>query len=102
MEGYFYDERVYLFWVEDIENVGIVGYGVIFSMNCEDYIDFNGGYVIFEKRYIFVIKGSKDIIVVGFKLYNLGGDGILVGIGVSYDYCENIYIYDCIIDQYYC
>lgn len=99
MPGEFKDPHDSLLFIEEVENVSIVGHGATLRMRREDYTtkDYEQG----EWRHGICLKGADGIEIQGLRIEDTGGDGIYVGptwddrrIG-----CEDIFVGDCKLDQ---
>lgn len=89
-----------LFYLDECNNITVIGYGATFKMQKSEYIAYNNS----EYRHCISMMSCNNINIYGLKLMDSGGDGILVAswTGIAYQrYCENIFLKDIWCDNHY-
>lgn len=77
-----------LFRFEDVENITFDGGGALFKMNKEKYSN--------EFNHLFMVNGSKNVVLKNIRAEDSGGDGFYVGaIRTKNKFPANITIEDC-------
>jgi len=89
-----------LFSAVDKSNITLRGYGAVLRMRKEDYKSYK---IKSEHRHVLKIRCSENIAVLGLRLENAGGDGILIGTRDDKRDVpnKNILIKDCTCDGNY-
>ncbi len=103
-EGAFQGGGDALFSIKDKKNIVLKGYGTVFEMRKEDYM--NSSYSKAQWRHTLQIRGSINVKVLGLELRKSGGDGIYIGTGSkdlegSINYSKDILIKDVILNDHY-
>lgn len=70
-----------------VNNITLKGKNVVFK-------DHRDNYSTGQQRHIFLIKGSKDILIDGISAINGGGDGFYIGTTSTINYSENIKLHN--------
>jgi hypothetical protein len=89
-----------LFYLDECNNITIIGYGASFKMQKAEYISYNNS----EQRHCVRVMSCNNINIYGLKLMDSGGDGVLISswTGVTYQrYSENILLKDLWCDNNY-
>lgn len=89
-----------LFYLDECNNITVIGYGATFKMQKSEYIAYNNS----EFRHCISLMSCNNIKIYGLKLMDSGGDGILVAswTGITLQrYCENILLKDLWADNHY-
>jgi len=100
IEGAFPGIYSTLFYLDECNNITVIGYGATFKMQKSEYIAYNNS----EYRHCISLMSCNNINIYGLKLMDSGGDGILVASwsGIAYQrYCENIFLKDLWCDNHY-
>lgn len=89
-----------LFYLDECNNITVIGYGATFKMQKNEYIAYNNS----QFRHCISMMSCNNIKIYGLKLMDSGGDGILVAswTGITLQrYCENILLKDLWADNHY-
>jgi hypothetical protein len=89
-----------LFYLDECNNITVIGYGATFKMQKNEYIAYNNS----QYRHCISMMSCNNIKIYGLKLMDSGGDGILVAswTGITLQrYCENILLKDLWADNHY-
>lgn len=89
-----------LFYLDECNNITIIGYGATLKMQKSEYIAYNNS----EFRHCVLLMSCSNVKIYGLKLMDSGGDGIIMASwsGVAYQrYCENIFLKDIWSDNNY-
>lgn len=89
-----------LFYLDECNNITIIGYGATFKMQKSEYIAYNNS----EQRHCVRITSCNNINIYGLKLMDSGGDGVLISswTGIAFQrYSENIFLKDLWCDNNY-
>jgi Secretion system C-terminal sorting domain len=89
-----------LFYLDECNNITIIGYGATFKMQKAEYIAYNNS----EQRHGVRLTSCNNIKIYGLKIMDTGGDGVLITswTGIAYQrYCNNILLKDLWCDNNY-
>ncbi|NOU39237.1 MAG: hypothetical protein HOO89_11015, partial [Ferruginibacter sp.] len=89
-----------LFYLDECNNITIIGYGASFRMQKSEYIAYNNS----EQRHCVRLMSCNNINIYGLKLMDSGGDGVIIASwsGIAFQrYCENILLKDLWCDNHY-
>ncbi|MEO1449696.1 MAG: right-handed parallel beta-helix repeat-containing protein [Bacteroidota bacterium] len=90
-----------LLQIDNQNSISILGNGATLRMNRAEYAQINDG----EYRHAIRLGSCSDMEITGLHIIESGGDGIYVGEdlvqGNAQNFCRDIYIHDCIIEDHY-
>ncbi|MFC1573958.1 right-handed parallel beta-helix repeat-containing protein [Candidatus Latescibacterota bacterium] len=102
--GEFRGKEDCLFSATNISNLTIRGYGAIWGMQKQDYMEntLRDYYTNSEWRHSLKLSSCENIKVYGLTVRDSGGDGIYIGSeNKEQPYCKNIHIRDVVCDNHY-